>query len=391
MHEVIIMGRETKHSSNRIVFLVAYTLFVLSYFVMDIEQNTYDFSTVSSLIRYAALIVGIIGCFVVRKITMNNLKIFLIVFAFGLFSFIFTHSTFFMGVGILSLYAYKINDKEIVALTLKIVLISTIAVILLQFAGVFENVLTKRWLYSNEAGRNSYGFGHSNMLPLIFMYITAYSIIIKKKTIKLGRLLIYALIAILIYIHCDSRNAFFVTLLMCFLVLLNKYFVRSRRLKKVVGFLAKYIVAVCAIFSILASLAITKIPALNQIDFLLSNRLSYSSQMFKKYGVHLVTHIDKEVYLSDSVILDNGYILTTVRYGLVYVIILVIISYFLGKKIQDDVYLSIVMVAISMSNFIDNDLFDYSCLPFMLIAIKATLGSRSLKTLHKKQAILRIN
>lgn len=385
------MGKGTKYSSNRIVFLIAYTLFVLSYFVMDIEQNTYDFSTISSYIRYAALLVGIIGCFAVKKITISNLKIFLIVFAFGLFSFIFTHSTFFMGVGLLSLYVYKIDDKEIIDLTLKIVLISTTAVILLQFAGVFQNVLTKRWLYSNEAGRNSYGFVHSNVLPLNFMYITAYSLIIKNKTIKFRYLLIYALIAILIFTQCDSRNALFVTLLMCALVFLNKYLIRSRRFKKIVGFLAKYTVAICAIFSILGSLAITKIPALDQIDFLLSNRLSYSLQMFERYGVHLVAHIDKEVYLSDAIILDNGYILTTVRYGLVYIIILVIISYFLGKKIQDDVFLGIVMVAIAMSNLIDNDLFDYSCLPFLLIAIKATLGSRNMKRLHNKQSALKIN
>lgn len=384
------MERNIQHSSNKIVFIIAYTLFILSYFVMDIEQNTFDFSTVSSLIRYASFIIGIVGFFALRRITVSNFYAFLIVFAFGLFSFVFTHSTFFLGVGILSFYAYKINDKTIIHLTLKIVLISTITVILLQFAGVFENVLTKRWIYSNEAGRKSYGFVHSNVLPLIFMYITAYSLIIKNKTIKFRYLFIYALIAILIFTQCDSRNALFVTLLMCVLVLLNKYLVKSRRLKKVVGFLAKYIVAICAIFSIIGALLITKIPILNQIDSLLSNRFSYSLQMIERYGLNLVTHIDNEVYLSNSVILDNGYLLTTIRYGLVYVIVLVIISYFLGKKIQDNVFFSIVMVAIAMSNFIDNDLFDYSCLPFLLIAIKATLGSRSLKALKKKQVLSKI-
>lgn len=373
-----------KISINEMVFTISYTLFVISFFVLDIEQNTFDFSTVSSCLRYVSLAVGIIGVFAASKISKRNFLGVFFVFVFGIVSFLLTHSTFFIGVAVLSIYAYRIPNRNIIKLTLKIVVVATILVVLLQCFGIFENVLTKRWINTDISTRSSFGFYHSNVLPLIFLYITAYTLILKGRAVKIWTLAFFMLGAVFLYFLCDSRNAVFGTVLMCILLQCNKYLMLRKGLVKVFNFLAKYIVLISALFSIGGALLLTKIPILETVNVLLSNRFTYALKMIDQLGLHFVSHIYSETYFGNLVVIDNGYLLCAVRYGLLYILMLVLISFFLGESIQNNTFLCIVMVVIATTNIIDNDLFDYSCLPFLLIAIKTTINKGKLKLSQRR-------
>lgn len=377
--------------SNNFVFAVSYSFFFVSYFLLDIEQETYDFGTVSSLIRYLSLLFGCVGILILNKLNMASILSFFTVLSFGAFSFATTHTTFFLGLGILCLYAMNINNKDIIDISLRMLIALTTVVILLQLGGVLENVQTMRWANSREAVRNSFGFYHSNVLPLIFMYITAYLVALKNDSINAISLYVIMAIALFLYFECNSRNAFLSTEAICVVVILKKKKCGiTNKVEKIIAFCSKYMIAFCSTMSILGALLYNISDLLKKYDYYFSNRFKSSYRMIEKYGLHLIAHINRIEYSENAAIIDNGYLLVSIRFGLLYVVLLCLLGHFLGRKIQSNFYSCVVFTIIALANFIDNDLFDYSCLPFLLIAIKSIFikDNQQINILHHVKNML---
>ena len=368
---MLIKVLPTRMRLKELFFYLSFFLFWFSFFVNDIEQTHFAFDTLSKVLRYTSFIVALFGI-AVGKSKMQSIKLLLIIFGFGLFTYIATKNTFFIGIGLLSYYASNFKDQDIIKTSFKYIVISTLLVIMLQIAGIFENVKTARWISSGAQLRNSYGFYHSNVLPIISLYAMSYFLLIKRKRIRYGDCFMMLIISTVIYLLCDSRNALVSCFLMVFACLFSKMLPVKKSVARIIHSIAKWIVPACCVFSICVPMILSETPLLQVLDFMFTYRFTYGLQAIEQYGLHLVSIMDTETYLQGATILDNGYMLVALRYGILYLLLLSIAVYRLAKKYKEDFFVNLVIIIISVANIIDNDLFDYACLPFLLISLKAT-------------------
>lgn len=368
---------------KKMFFYLSYFLFWISFFINDIEQNTLALDKISSLIRYISFIVAAAGI-VIEKSKIASIKTYFIIMIFGIFTYVTTRTTFFIGIALLTYYTYEIKDKEIIEYSFYLLMICAGVVIVLQFFGILHNSSTPRWINETVQNRNTIGFCHSNVLPLISLYSMGYFLLTKNNRLKFSQLIIMMAISIVIYLICGSRNV----LLSCSFMILASWYEKSIRskivLNRITNILARYIVPIWCLFSLSIPLLINRIDLLHQIDLLFSYRFTYALQMVEALGICLFRIMDSQTYAQNASIIDNGYILIALRYGIVYLIFLTYITYKLAIKYRKKFFVNLVIIVIATANLIDNDLFDYLCIPFLLIAIKAAFNKQVNKSVESE-------
>ena len=66
--------------------------------------------------------------------------------------------------------------------------------------------------------------------------------------------------------------------------------------------------------------------------------------------------------------LDNGYLYVIFRYGILIILFYFMVAFLLSEKVKENINLLITLCVVFFANFVDNDLVDYSFLPFILWA-----------------------
>ena len=145
--------------------------------------------------------------------------------------------------------------------------------------------------------------------------------------------------------------------------------------------IGKYIFLFLSIVSVTLPYVITTSSVLQKIDYLLSYRFTLTKMKIDSLGFGMINHITNEQYFNDGIIVDNGYAFVAIRYGLVVLVLLSFIVYTLAKKNNNNIVVLSVIIAVSLVNLIDNDIFDYLCLPFLIIGLKSVIDqySRTIK------------
>lgn len=370
---------KVKIGLNETLFWVSYTMFYISLFVFDIEQNSYDFAEMGNLLRYISFLVMIMGvCF--RKIYKRNFVFFLLLLAFSAIMFIETNATYFIAVVLLCILSQGVDNQKILRYTFSMLLILTLGVILAQMFGIFENVITYRWgRAGGGSARYSFGFYHSNVLPLISSYLFSYFLLIKNRISK--KMMLFVLgVSFIIYRLCGSRNAIIVTIIMLILIVVFNANKEAGKRQKILNFIARYSTGVLAILCIVLASFVGKNSVVDAIDYLMTYRLTYGQIAINNYGIKLINFMDSYTYTSlSSSVIDNGYIYVTVRYGLLIILALAIAVYSVIRKYNNPM-VSIVAIGISFINMMDNDILDYLCLPLLIIVIRECISLKLKKT-----------
>ena len=252
-------------------------------------------------------------------------------------------------------------------------LLFTLCVFIFSIVGIYNDEITKRWI--DSATRHSLGFYHSNVLPLIYSYLVGYGLltgIFKKK-----HYIILLTIDLVIYYFCGSRNSLFTA----FLLVLGKWFIDSvieigkfkKIINRLVGFGAKLIVPLLAVFSIFIPLMLDKVPAFRTLDYMLSYRFTYIASMIQNMGISLIPKMTNKTYFGNEIVIDNGYAFLIIRYGVLMIIFLSILIYCVAKKYKNNTFVLFLIIVVACSNLIDNDLIDYSVLPYLIISEKCLI------------------
>ena len=85
--------------------------------------------------------------------------------------------------------------------------------------------------------------------------------------------------------------------------------------------------------------------------------------------------------------MDNGYLYIILRYGILILLFYCIVAYFLAKKNRWNVCILGTVIAVFVANFVDNDLVDYSFLPFILWAFNDWKANNIVKNMNEKLKI----
>ena len=85
-----------------------------------------------------------------------------------------------------------------------------------------------------------------------------------------------------------------------------------------------------------------------------------------------------------TVVLDNGYLYIILRYGILVLFFYFFIAYLLAQKNKKNICILGTIVMVFIANFVDNDLVDYSFLPFILWAFNDFGTNKVIKNLRVK-------
>nr|WP_243431754.1 hypothetical protein [Clostridium botulinum] len=292
--------------------------------------------------------------------------------------------------------AKKNNQKKILYISMFILVSGILCVLFLCFVGLLPDVLTARDdSIMDSFNRHSLGFYHSNVLPLIIFYLEAYYVFLKKEKIKYLTVIFFVFTSIILKVICNSRNAFYLCLVLSLLVIIQKRFGFGERIQRILYRITKYSVFVMSLFSYLMMFLLLHGGIWNTIDSFFSGRFRLAIFKMRHVGLHLVNFMSNEDFTSDSVtyvngrvleniVLDNGYIYVLLRYGVLFILFYVFISFTLAKKSKENMYELCVLLVVVVANFIDNDLADYSFLPFILFAFSNIYISDTIRKIKKQ-------
>lgn len=356
---------------THIIFTLSYALFVFSLFNRDVSDiNVFYFLTTPA--KYVALLLLTVGI-CLKSYSKHQIKLIAVILCADMIVLVRSGVLIFILISLFALYATKISDKDIIKIAYHILLLLTLSVFALSLLGVFDDKITSRWV--NAGVRHSLGFYHSNVFPLIFCYLVGYGIlsgIINKK-----HYLILIILDFVIYHFCGSRNSLFVVLILIIGKLIIDKATNNIRIRnnfnRIVGMIAKTIVPILTFASIVIPLSLDNSSLLRHIDFLLSYRFTYIADMIRKLGIGLIPKMSNDMYFNNEIVIDNGYAFITLRYGILVAILFSVLIYNMAKTYKDDSYVLFAIIVVAVCNLIDNDLIDYSVLPYLIIAEKCTI------------------
>lgn len=362
---------------SEFLFYASYIILYISLFLGDI--GGLDSSSSARYLRLLSYSIIAVQFFRVRYKSKDLWK-FIVLFAITCIYAILSKDLYWCILILLIIESRKVNSNGIFKVSFSILLIGMLIVLLLCLVGVLPDIITYRDILSaTNDPRHSIGFYHSNVLPLIVMYLEIYYIFIGYK--KLRRTVIYSFIAvqILLKILCNSRNAFYISMMLSIIMIILKYKKRPCDDNKVLYLISALSIPVMSGFSLAMMYLLTKGGIWDKIDTLFSGRFRLAIYKAHRIGIHLINFMSNEAYFRDSVVyangvkldtivLDNGYLYIMLRYGILAIIFYVIIGVLLSKKVKSNTILLISIIAVFIANFGDNDLVDYSFLPFILLA-----------------------
>lgn len=366
------------HLKNKVpitthMFAIAYALFVFSLLNRDVSNtNALYWLTVPA--KYGALAILSAGILYTAYTQKQMLRI-IILFLIDALVLIQSGVLTFVLITLFAFLAIKIENKMIMKIAFYTLSIYLIMVIILCYIGVFQNVITNR--YVGTSNRYSLGFYHSNVVPLIYSYIVAYGLL--SNQIKKHMYWLFLTLDICIFFLCGSRNAFLITILL----IGGKYFSETRCAQNILKnniyntileFSAKFCVPFLSLISIGIPLLLEQYQLFSKIDSILSYRFTYIWEKIKSDGLHFLPQITNDTFFSDGIVIDNGYAFLAIRYGLFMSILLSIAIYFIAKYYKKNTFVLIVIILVAFENLIDNDIIDYSCLPYLIIAEKCIIN-----------------
>ena len=364
------MKIKNRSKTNKINFLfsISYALFVFSLFNRDVS-NTDVLYPMTIPAKYIALCILIAGI-MFSAYSKRQIRVMFIILCADLLILMKSGALIFVLISLFAFYAQKLEDKDILRVAYYTLLFFTICVFIFSMVGIYNDEITKRWVGSTA--RHSLGFYHSNVLPLIYCYLVGYGLltgVFKKK-----HYFVLLVIDLVIYYFCGSRNS----LLTIFLLVLGKWLIDlvtetgkfEKIINKIVGFIAMSIVPLLTICSVFIPLLLEKVAFFRTLDYMLSYRFTYIAKMIQNLGISLMPKMSNETYFGNEIVIDNGYAFLIIRYGILMIIFLSVLVYCVAKKYKNNTFALFLIIVVACGNFIDNDLVDYSVLPYLIISEK---------------------
>lgn len=278
---------------------------------------------------------------------------------------------------VLVIASYKTNVNYLINIHIKALIFGMIIVSFSSWLGIldilgvykqFDNI--SGFLFKQSNIRYAFGFINSNIIPITFLYLYLYTVLIKKDNYKWYMDVFAVIVNYLVYLLCGSRVCI---LLLLFAVILRILIQIDK--KRFLSFSAPMAVALlvsCIMFSlILPSSPLYAISFIAIIDKFLTARITIMRNVLAKFPITLFGY--GEVSIDNSVeylVMDNGYIALFVMRGLIIGMIFmtfILIMINISKK-KKDPYLMMFIIIMILANIVDNSILHYITFPIYIMS-----------------------
>lgn len=381
-----------KIQKKEFAFYLSYIMLYVSLFIGDVYSIN-ELDVVAKFLRlgsYALIAVSSINL----RLKKNDLFWLVIIFITTLFYGVKTGDLYW---SILILFIYntkKINTKNIYKISYRIIIIGIIIVLGCCALGLLPDVLTSRdTVETINFDRHSFGFYHSNVMPLLIFYLEVYYICIAKEKVDDLVIVLYMFVAFVVSFFCNSRNALICSVILSIFVLFEKR--KSQRTHRFLYKAAILEVPCLSLFSFAMMFLLLRGGIWNSIDTVFSGRFRLAIFKMRRIGLHLINIMSNNDFLNDNVayvngkeldtiVLDNGYLYVMLRYGFLVLAFYFIVAFLLADKNKRNGCVLYAIIIVFIINFVDNDLVDYSFLPFILWAFNDWKSNRIVTNVKEK-------
>lgn len=349
------------------IYKLAYSLFFITLFSEDWPISNSFVLMLFQLIRYFSYF---LFALLLIKATrgMKEIRITTAFVGVSILISIFTHDIYFVCIALIILASVRKNIYEIVSLSYKLLICLTLITFFMAVIGVFPNLITARG--GSEVERQTLGFYHSDVLPLILFHLIAYKILLVENRVKWRRIIFWVILTVVVYEICGSRNGLIGNTLLILFYLFKNH--QKQKYKSVLCFFSKYLVLILSAISLFVTwFQGAYNDTLWIINQLFSGRFAIAYHQLRNVGIHLVNLMSKTEYTNLSgewSVIDNGYLYVMLRYGVLFIVFYFIVHNRITKKNDSNYFVLIVSITVSITNMVDNDLFSYGYLPIILMA-----------------------
>lgn len=366
-----------KLNKKLICFYLGYIFLFISLFIGDINIESGDFG---QYLRYVSYLLFTIQLFSVKSIKIKELRIPMFFFLLSIVFFVLTRDLYWAILIIIILETKHIKDNSFIRFVFLLYIVGILAVFIACMLGIIPDYLTAREGIEFLATRHSLGFVHSDVPPLLLVYIMLYHIWRKGERYNRLFFCIFICLELIMYRFCDSRNSFYSSIIITILLLVSPL-IKKRKIMNVYEKICIFIMPILSTFSFAMMFLLSKGGFYDTIDYIFSGRIRLAILKSREIGIHFINLMSNTDYFQDGIVIDNGYLYVILRYGIVFLFFYFTVNYLLVKKAQKNPYMLLCVVALSVINFIDNDLVDYSFLPFIIIAF----SDENLKFIRNKR------
>lgn len=346
------------------LFYISYTLMFISLFLGDVNVEI-EYAT--KYLRYAAYLFLIVLLLFNIKLKIKEIFVSLMWFAVSALFFFMTGDLFWSMIVLIVVETMYLDLDYLFNYQMLLIGLGIVIVITLCIFGVLPDKLTAREGMDYVGTRHSFGFVHSNVLPLLIVYFALYYLWTKKDSHYYIFFMLFIGIELIVYKLCDARNSIVASVIMFCLFLIFRV-LKGKKTIKLFEWICIMVAPALSFFSLAMTTLLLKGGIYDVIDSYFSGRFRVAILKIRDVGLHFINLMTNAEFFKDNIVIDNGYLYVALRYGVVFLLFYFVVFYLLIKQANKSIYKLICIFVLILINFIDNDLVDYSFLPFIIMA-----------------------
>lgn len=264
--------------------------------------------------------------------------------------------------------AHNVDFKRIIRCALLTHVICLAFVVLSSYIGIVDNKIIDQ----SSRVRECLGFTYTTEGAHHFFYITLMAIYILKDRIRWPHIVLLVAGTIYFYITTDTKNPFFMGLLIIFAAVLLKYIKYLREYKKYYTILGVLAVPICAAFILYATYNFVDTGFYSVFNKLITGRLRLGKDALERYPINLFGQPipwfgDAELGIP-YVWVDSSYINMLMTFGCIFFLLIILGTtvYVLAMGKRKDTYLLLVFGFISIYSSFDTQFLDIKFNSFLM-------------------------
>ncbi len=273
---------------------------------------------------------------------------------------------------------------------LQIYLIISVSLVLLAFCASLLDVI-ENLQYERDVGyrlRNSFGILYTTDFASHIFSIVLAAFYLLKDRLRIYHYVVSIVLAVLVYRFCDTRLDVFCIFLLIGVFILVNLWDRGRLLTKKFRTgekntrLLRWCMPIFAgIMFLLTAFYTTDNRILYRINTMISGRLEYGKQGLTQFGLTLFGQYapmegngSTVIHLKEYFFVDCSYIYVFLRYGLLFLLVVLAVYVLCCRKMRTDYYFLAAVFVISINCMIAHHLVELAYAPFALALLAYVPG-----------------
>lgn len=384
-----------------IIYLILLAFFVGMRFLLSTMFTIYWPKYFYRTLTVIGVVLVLLHLMMAKDISKKEIAAMLVVTFVFMMSHYVSGYDFLVDLLILILGAYRVNFRNILKTYIAVWSVLLVVTIVGAMTGAAENLV----YYQGESGervRMALGICYPTDLAAYVAFLMFTYVCVRDEYITYLEIGMMAALAGAVYYITDARTDFILMLLLVFVMLIAKKYKKKLENYRPMKFAQKIIVIVptmiCVLIWLMTIIYRGENKILSKIDSVLSGRLWLGQRAFNDYGISLFGQYVHEKGAGGSTewdwtyyFIDSSYISIGIKYGIVFLLLVLIgATIILKKNIWLENYMiSIVFVFVLFQSVIEHHFIQYWYNPFLVLYFSKEINeNRSINVLkYKKRTI----